>query len=83
MKNGLVMNAAVETLVSGQDLIVDGDNEMQFGGGDEGVAVISILDLVKTQSASSTKRRRRRSRLHQREDRQSLLCSPSPSRLGH
>lgn len=44
------MNAAVETLI----LIVDGNNEMQFCGGGEGVAVISILDLVNIQSASST-----------------------------
>ena len=51
LKNGLIKNAGVETLASGQDLIVDGNAEMEFGEGGGGMAVFLVLNLMSTQVA--------------------------------
>ena len=45
-KNGLITNAGVETLSSGQDLIIDGNIEIRFSGGGGGMALFLVLDLV-------------------------------------
>ena len=46
LSNGLLMNASLDSLASGQDLIVSGDEEMRFGVGGGGMAVFLILDLT-------------------------------------
>ena len=43
--NGLVTNAGLDSLASGQDLIFSGDDEMRFNKGGGGMAVFLIFDL--------------------------------------
>lgn len=50
LENGLVTNARWDNLASGQDLIVDGNNEMHFNEGGGGMAVFLILDLMSKES---------------------------------
>ena len=45
-KNDLIMNARIASLVNEQDLILNGDDEMYFSEGDEGMALFLVLDLM-------------------------------------
>jgi hypothetical protein len=46
LSNGLIKDARLDSLASGQDLIFSGDDEMLFSEGGGGMAVFLILDLM-------------------------------------
>lgn len=45
-KNDLIMNAKTVSLTSGQDLILNDDDEMYFSESDEGMKLFLVLDLM-------------------------------------
>ncbi|KAL9100901.1 MAG: hypothetical protein Q9163_003780 [Psora crenata] len=48
-KNGLTLNAEIPVLASGQDVILDGENDLDFAEGGGGIALFLLFDLVETE----------------------------------